>query len=595
MTAAPAILVLDAGAIALGRRLAEAVGGDLHGLAGRADEADVRFASVLEHAQALFTAGRPMIGICAAGILIRAVGGLASDKHAEPPVLVVSHDGASVVPLLGGHRGANDLAGRIAGVTGGHAAVTTAGDTVHGVALDADFPCWRLANPGDAKRIMARIVGGEAFGMDGELPFRIEGGSDGAAIRLIGSDRPVETNGSALVWHPQRYVLGVGSARNCPVEELSALVDGVLKDAGVAPGAVACIASIDLKADELAMLELSSRLAQPFRLFDAAALEAETPRLANPSETVFAEVGCHGVAEAAALAAAGSEAELVVAKRKSANATAALARAPQPVDPLQAGRARGAVHVIGIGPGRADWRSPEAARRIAAADDIVGYGLYLDLVADLAPRSRMTEFPLGQETERCAWALERAAEGRTVALISSGDAGIYAMAALVEELVADGKVSEAARRVEVSVTPGISALQAAAARSGAPLGHDFCAISLSDLLTPWPVIERRIRAAAEGDFVIAFYNPVSKRRRTQLAAAKDILLGHRPPSTPVILATDLGRPAENVRVIALEDLQVDEVDMLTTVMVGSSDTRTYQAAGRARVFTPRGYAGKDRT
>ena len=239
-----------------------------------------------------------------------------------------------------------------------------------------------------------------------------------------------------------------------------------------------------------------------------------------------------------------------------------------------------------------DWRTPEAGRLIAAADEVVGYDLYLDLVAGLVPAAKRTTFPLGQETERCAYALEQAGKGRNVALISSGDAGIYAMAALVEELVADGQVTDAASRVPVTVAPGISALQAAAARIGAPLGHDFCTISLSDLLTPWNAIEGRVRAAAEGDFVIAFYNPVSRRRRTQLADARAILLQHRPADTPVVLASNLGREEEQVRVTTLADLRVDDVDMLTLVLVGASSTRTRTAQGRTRVFTPRGYAAK---
>jgi len=239
-----------------------------------------------------------------------------------------------------------------------------------------------------------------------------------------------------------------------------------------------------------------------------------------------------------------------------------------------------------------DWRTPEAGRLIAAADEVVGYDLYLDLVAGLVPAAKRTTFPLGQETERCAYALEQAGKGRRVALISSGDAGIYAMAALVEELVADGQVSDAASRVPVTVAPGISALQAAAARVGAPLGHDFCTISLSDLLTPWSAIESRVRAAAEGDFVIAFYNPVSRRRRTQLADARAILLQHRPADTPVMLASSLGRPEENVRYRRLDALQVDEVDMLTVVLVGSSNSRLAQLGEGPRMFTPRGYARK---
>ena len=233
---------------------------------------------------------------------------------------------------------------------------------------------------------------------------------------------------------------------------------------------------------------------------------------------------------------------------------------------------------------------------IAEADELVGYGLYIDLLGPLATGKTRTDFPLGKEEDRCRYALEQAATGRNVALISSGDAGIYAMGALVFELLdrapeAHG-VSPAARRVEVVSAPGVSALQAAAARAGAPLGHDFCAISLSDLLTPRDDIIRRLHAAAEGDFVIAFYNPVSLRRRTLLAEARDILLRHRPAETPVLLASSLGRPEETIRYRMLSDLDVDEVDMLTVVLVGSSNSRLAQLGDGPKMYTPRGYARK---
>ena len=229
------------------------------------------------------------------------------------------------------------------------------------------------------------------------------------------------------------------------------------------------------------------------------------------------------------------------------------------------------------------------------------YSLYLDLLGPLADGKIRHDFDLGKEEARVQHAMELAGEGRTVSLVCSGDAGIYAMATLAFELLdrarpksgdTDG-LSDAARRIEIAVSPGISALQAAAARIGAPLGHDFCTISLSDLLTPWPDIERRVAAAAEGDFVIAFYNPVSKRRRTQLAFARDELLKHRPADTPVVLATNLGREGETVRVVPLSELQIDDVDMLTVVIVGSSQSRTVETGdGRRWVYTPRGYAAK---
>jgi cobalt-precorrin 5A hydrolase/precorrin-3B C17-methyltransferase len=257
--------------------------------------------------------------------------------------------------------------------------------------------------------------------------------------------------------------------------------------------------------------------------------------------------------------------------------------------------------VVGIGPGNADWRTGEAARLVAQAEELVGYSLYLDLLGPAARGKVRSDFALGEEEARCRHALEAAAEGRRVALICSGDGGIFAMGALVMELLdreGAAGVSAAARRVEVVHAPGISALQAASARMGALLGHDFCAISLSDLLTPRETIVKRVRAAAEGDFVIAFYNPVSRRRRTLLARAREILLRHRPADCPVVLASNLGRPDEVLRLRRLDDLAVDEVDMLTIVLVGSSASRVVRTgdiaagAGGAMVYTPRGYAAK---
>jgi cobalt-precorrin 5A hydrolase/precorrin-3B C17-methyltransferase len=167
------------------------------------------------------------------------------------------------------------------------------------------------------------------------------------------------------------------------------------------------------------------------------------------------------------------------------------------------------------------------------------------------------------------------------------------MASLVFEVMERGDIAPAARRAEIRVLPGISAMQAAAARAGAPLGHDFCAISLSDLLTPADVIRRRVEAAAQGDFVVAFYNPVSARRRALLTEARETLLRHRPADTPVILAASLGRQGETVRTVRLADLRVEDVDMLTVAIVGSSHTRRIESGdGSARVYTPRGYAAK---
>lgn len=600
MALTPVILCLNSAGEATAQALAKALNAPVHGREGRVAQADAFFPDALEHIRMLFAAGTPIIGICASGILIRAVAPLLADKRAEPPVLSVADDGSVAVPLLGGHRGANRLAREIADVLDGKGAVTTAGDIALGVALDEPPVGWKLENPENAKAAMAALLNGAGAEIIGDESSRADWLFDLPApldtkpnVRLICSSEAREPeHDTDLIYRPQRFVLGVGCARNAPVEELRQLVADTLATNNIAASSIATIATLDLKADEPAVNALARELGVPLRVFTADELEAMSPRLANPSEIVFSEVGTHGVSEAAALAAAEGTA-LAVEKHKSANATCAIAATALPITELN-GRARGHLSIVGIGPGQNSWRTPEASHLIAEAEELVGYGFYIDLLGPLATGKTRSDFPLGGEEDRCRYALEQAAKGKNVALICSGDAGIYAMGALVFELMDRGPdemgVSDAARRVEVISTPGVSALQAAAARAGAPLGHDFCAISLSDLLTPTDTIRSRLKAAAEGDFVIAFYNPVSKRRRTLLAEARDILLEHRPEDTPVLLATSLGRPEEVIRYRKLSELEVDEVDMLTVVLVGSSNSRLAQLGEGPRMFTPRGYA-----
>lgn len=597
----PIVVFFTASAEATARKIADALGARLHGRnpAGRTDAA---IEDAGAHLRALFAAGHAIIGVCAAGILIRSIGALVSDKWHEPPVVAVAEDGSSAVPLLGGHHGANRLALDIAETLGGHAALTTAGDVRLGVALDSPPDGWRLENPLDAKQAMAGLLAGE--------PARLSGQADWlaplAALDNVDFSPAPDTNAPVvltvkgcepLTYRHQCLALGVGCARGCDPDELIALVHKTLSDAGRSSFEVAGVWSIDVKADEAAVHALAANLGVAARFYSAADLDAESDRLVNPSDVVFAEVGCHGVAEGAALAAAGASAPLLIEKHKSANATCAAALM---TGEAVASRTRGSLSVIGIGPGAADWRTPEASRLIAQADELVGYGLYIDLLGPLAAGKPRQDFPLGGEEDRCRYALERAGEGKNIALICSGDAGIYAMGALVMELMdraaSDGGVTDAAKRVEVINAPGISALQAASARAGAILGHDFCTISLSDLLTPRDDIIKRLNAAAEGDFVIAFYNPVSMKRRTLLAQARDILLQHRPADTPVLLASNLGRADETLKQRTLAALEVDEVDMLTVVLVGSSNTNCFQTgdisagADGVRTYTPRGYA-----
>jgi cobalt-precorrin 5A hydrolase/precorrin-3B C17-methyltransferase len=225
-------------------------------------------------------------------------------------------------------------------------------------------------------------------------------------------------------------------------------------------------------------------------------------------------------------------------------------------------------------------RTPAATAAVRHAGTVVGYGPYIDQVADLlSPRQTVVRSPIGAEAERCRAALDRAAAGHQVALVCSGDAGVYAMASLVCELAPE------AGDPPLTVIPGVTAALSGAAVLGAPLGHDHAAISLSDLLTPWAVIERRLSAAATGDFVVSLYNPRSQRRTTQLVAALRLLGDHRPSTTPAAVLTDIGRPGQRVVRTTLADLDPQEVGMLSLVVVGATSTRWIGD----RMVTPRGY------
>ncbi|KQT83087.1 precorrin-3B C(17)-methyltransferase [Aurantimonas sp. Leaf443] len=597
--AVPAIVVLTPGALPLARRVQAAIGGEVHGARARVEGADAHFESAAAHLPHLFLAGRPVVALMAAGAVVRILGPHLGDKRREPPVLSLAEDGSVAVPLLGGHRGANDLARRLAEALGCVAAVTTAGDLKFGLALDAPPAGYALENPEAAPAVMAELVAGAEVWIEGEAAWLQAGDlpvADDARLVLAVSEEDRAAGAQELLYRPKTLLLGLGAERGAPPEDAVALAETVLAEAKMSRLSIAAVASLDVKADEPAVHAVAAHFGVPARFFDAATLEAEAPRLENPSALVFAEVGCHGVAEGAALAGVGPDGALVVPKRKGARVTAALARAPRPLDPAAFGRARGRLFVVGIGPGCEGWRSPEVTAMIATATDLVGYSLYLDLLGPLAAGKVRHDFDLGAEEKRVRHAMELAGTGRDVALVCSGDAGIYAMATLVFELLEKGGLRDGARRIEICVSPGISALQGAAARAGAPLGHDFCTISLSDLLTPADDIARRVRAAGEADFVIAFYNPVSRTRRTQLGLARDELLRHRPAETPVILAANLGRSGESLRIVTLATLRTEDVDMLTTVVVGSSQSRVVTTGeGRRFVYTPRGYARKEGT
>ncbi len=583
--ATPLVLALHAGAREVAKRAADIVNGTLALSPSRPAES-------LRQA---FRAGRPIIAVCAAGIVMRALAPLLTDKHQEPPVLILSEDGRFVIPLLGGHKGANRLAQRIAKALQGEAVITTASDLHFNVALDDPPPGWRLANPQDVKAFTAALLNGAGVRLEGEAPWLVRANLPWSAqgpLRISATPRAVEGNRRHLVYHPRTLMIGAGCARGADPEALIAFARAVLAEQELAEGAVAAIGTLALKADEPALHALSAAFDTPLRLFDAH--ELAQVAVPNPSQAVRDAVETPSVAEAAALLLAGNEGRLIVEKQIDADQQLTLAIAAAKTPPASlAGRGRGRLFVVGIGPGAPRQRTHAAEEALLCAEHWVGYELYLDLARDLARGKTLHPYPIGAEKERVRHALTLAAEGKTVALLCSGDAAIYAMASLVYETLAeDAGLPAAASGIEIEVIPGITALQMASARAGALIGHDFCAISLSDLLTPWPVIRRRIEAAAQADFVVAFYNPRSRRRTRHLKEALDILRQWRPGDTPVIIASNLGRAEEQVRIVPLKAVDCADVDMLSIVLVGNSESRMIPHAGAQRAFTPRGYAGK---
>jgi cobalt-precorrin 5A hydrolase/precorrin-3B C17-methyltransferase len=550
-----------------------------------AGTSDVEYVGAAEHLRRLYAAGQAIVGICASGILIRALAPLIADKSTEPPVVAVAEDGSCAVPLLGGHHGANDLARQIAQISGGVAALTTAGDLRFGVSLDQPPPGYWLRNPQQVKRFASALLRGEPVQIRGSASW-LSALPQSATSRktILITEQVSDGDEDTLVYHPETLAVGIGCERGTDPDELRKLINDTLSKHGLSEKSVACLATIDLKEDEPAVVRLGGR---PIRFFTTEELRPFSALVPNPSDTVAAEVGTPSVAEAAALAAAGEGSRLIVPKSKSRRATCAIARAPSPIRNLP-GRKAGKLTVVGIGPGDKASRTAASVSALRLAEDWVGYGLYLDLVDDLRDSQVQHRFPLGAEEERVRHAISLAKSGRAVALVSSGDASIYAMGSLVFELL-----EQQPCKIAVEVLPGVSAFQAASARAGAIIGHDFCCISLSDLLTPWDVIRNRVLAAAAGDFVVSFYNPRSEKRRDHLQRAIAILADHRPPHTPVVVAANLGRGDERVTIVPLVDFDAMSADMLTLVTVGSSQSRMFVRRGyEPRAYTPRGYANK---
>jgi len=523
-----------------------------------------------------FTECDAVVCFLAVGATVRLLGPLLNGKHEDPGVVCVDEALRFAVPVLGAHHGGgNALARRVAETLGAEPVITTASDAAGSVGLDefgADLG-FRIEPGSDLAAVGAAILSGDrvTFTADTEWPLpalppnvvRTDRPEPGVPAVVV-TDLTIDSAERAVVYRPPSLLVGVGASRGAPAEEIGQLIDGTLAELGLSPRAVRHIATADVKAGEPGLLAAAAGRGWPVVTFPAGRLAAVP--VPNPSEVVRRAVGTPSVAEAAALVEPG--ATLLAAKRASAHATVAVAR----------GRPRGRLAVIGIGPGARDLMTPRAVAELRRAAVVAGLDAYLEQVADLLrPGTRVLASGLGAEQERAAEAVAQARAGRAVALIGSGDAGVYAMGSPALEIADDA--------IDVTVVPGVTAALAVAAVLGAPLGHDHVMISLSDLHTAWPVIERRITAAAEGDLVTCFYNPASAKRTWQLRRALDLLAVHRPPDTPVGWVRDASRPGQAASLSTLREFDPGQVDMHTLVVVGSSRTRVQ--AGR--MVTPRDY------
>lgn len=595
----PIVVCFSANGTKIGKKLVKQFGGKLLTKSLSPNQ------TIPDQLQSAFLGQVPIIGICASGILIRILAPLLADKIQEPPVVCISDDGQFVIPLLGGHNGANRLAEEISSLLKSQAVFTTGSYTSFGLSLVEPPDDWKLDNPDHSKSVASAILNGRRVVIEGYSKW-IKPLSHFPNVTFQSQD--IATNKIAIIaegspslnYFQKNIAMGIGCVRGCSTSELLNLIESKLVEIDISLNNIEGIYSVDIKCDEHAIHQVARKLNLPVRFFSAKTLEKLRPRLKNPSEVVYREIGCHGVCEAACLARAGEDGRLILPKSKTQNATIALAHIG--TYRTLPGTPRGRLSVVGIGPGKITMRSPEVTQALTLADEVVGYRGYLDQLEAIPSHSALVPFELGEEEQRCRYALEAAGKGKQVVLVCSGDSSIYAMNSLVLELIEipqdQGGVSELAKKIELRFLPGISAFQAASAKAGGLIGHDFCAISLSNLLTDTDTILRRVKAAAQGDFVIAFYNPASKKRKWLFEEAIELIRIHRYSHTPVLIAKAVSRPNENITIRSLSEVQVNDIDMFTIVIIGNSQSRMFWSGSMLNGingywgYSPRGYDQK---
>jgi cobalt-precorrin 5A hydrolase/precorrin-3B C17-methyltransferase len=560
---APAIVILGNGSLATARSIQQLYPGALiHGLDERVVGADRTYREFGATLRELYQQDTPIIALCAAGIVIRTLAPLLLEKGAEPPVLAVAEDGSAVVPLLGGLAGVNVLAREVAAALDVSAAITTSGELRFGTCLLNPPSGYALGDLELGKRFVSDLLAGESVRIEGAAPWLVqaqlpENPQARLAVHVGHAERTPAAN--ELLIYPRNVLVAVAAG----IVDVPGAVREALHQAKIAVQSLACLLSADSEMSSATLREAALELGVPLRFVDDVGAASQLVRNAiDQPVSVF-----------------GDEA-------------VAIAVAKQPLDPMSIGRPRGRLAVIGLGPGAAELMVPAVKAELARANDVLGYETYVRMAGPFRADQVLHCTDNREEMQRARHAFELAAQGRCVVVVSSGDPGVFAMAAAVLEALHESR-DPAWHNVDLEILPGVSASLATAAQAGAPLGHDFCVLSLSDNLKPWDIIEKRLDLAAQADLAMAFYNPISRSRPWQLGRALEIVALHRAADTPVVLGRDVGRPGQTLRVTTLGQLTPDQVDMRTMVLVGSSTTRVFaRPQGSLWVYTPRSYGDK---
>jgi len=539
-----------------------------------------------------------LIFIGSVGAVVRLISPFVKSKENDPAVLVMDSKAKNIVSLLGGHISGGDLLTiELASDLNASAIFTGDSSSEKRIPLDCFGEGWgwqRGGNISDWRKLMISQSRGETNNV-----FQSKGSKLWHSLKACSNYSFLEEkddilsekidlyigqeNRNICSWHPPSIIIGIGCIRNTDEKMIQRAIRESFSKNGLSILSIAGIATIDKKNDEIALLNISKKNEWPIYFFSS--IELSKVNVPNPSNVVMNEMGTPSVAEAAAILRGSDSGRLIQEKQiysaredEFGGVTIALVEVEKPFAPH-----KGELHLVGSGPGELEMLTSDSRRALTRCVAWLGYTPYLNYLDSIRRHDQVRiDSKLTFEKDRCQKALDLAKEGVRVALISSGDSGIYGMAGLALELWLDEPVES---RPSLQVHPGISSFQMAAAKLGAPFMHDFCAISLSDLLTPWEQIEKRIKSAAIGDFVLAIFNPQSIKRDWQLQKAVDLLLEFRKPSTPVAIARQLGRPQENIEIYTLESLPFHQVDMLTILVVGNSQSMVKNN----KFITPRGY------